>query len=72
MEQGHRKRRRVSAPNLSVEILPEIPETELKIIKAYPCFGDLLDEMRQYGYKGAIDNRLHNHTHALSQTRNVE
>ncbi|MBI2400836.1 MAG: hypothetical protein HYV23_07265 [Deltaproteobacteria bacterium] len=53
--QGHRKRRRKlkafeSAP------APAVNWLEYKTMRQYPSMGDMLDQMRQYGYRGGIES----------------
>ena len=55
--QGHRKRRRKlkafeRAPGAAVNWM------EYKTMRQYPSMGDMLDQMRQYGYRGGIESMM--------------
>gem|GEM_PF-3473217 len=53
--QGHRKRRRkLKACEAAAQ--PKADWMEYKTMRQYPSMGDMLDQMRQYGYRGGIES----------------
>jgi len=53
--QGHRKRRRKLKAFEAVPA-PAADWMEYKTMRQYPSMGDMLDQMRQYGYRGGIES----------------
>ncbi len=65
--QGHRKRRR--APEVK-ELAPEanLSWTEYKVVRQYQSLGDLLDECKVYGTKGAVEILSEEYVDEFSET----
>lgn len=53
--QGHRKRRR-KLKGFELDAEPAVNWMEYKTMRQYPAMGDMLDQMRQYGYRGGIES----------------
>lgn len=55
--QGHRKRRRkLKVSEDPLQASASVGWMEYKTMRQYPSMGDMLDQMRQYGYRGGIES----------------
>lgn len=54
--QGHRKRRRKLKACEPFQAPAAVSWMEYKTMRQYPSMGDMLDQMRQYGYRGGIES----------------
>ena len=55
--QGHRKRRRKLKAFESAQGAA-VCWMDYKTMRQYPSMGDMLDQMRQYGYRGGIESMM--------------